>query len=89
MAELIVKYATLYLISGVIFAVLFSFRGVERVDPEAKEGTWGFRLLILPGATVFWPLLAYRWLSQSGSPPTERNNHRNAAEKARLKGPLI
>ncbi len=68
----------LYVALGVLFAVPFVLRGVNRVDPIARESTRGFRLIILPGVVALWPLLARRWLTGSG-PPVERNAHRDAA----------
>lgn len=51
-----------YLGLGVAFAVAFVARGVATVDPAARGGTIGFRLLIIPGSAALWPLLARRWL---------------------------
>jgi hypothetical protein len=53
----ILVYAAL----GAVFAVLFALRGARAVDPVAEHATIGFRLLVLPGATLLWPLLARRW----------------------------
>ena len=39
---------------------IFSFRYAS------ISGTWGFRLLILPGAAALWPLLLLRWLRAKG-----------------------
>ena len=49
------------------------------IDPLARSGTWGFRLLILPGSALFWPLLAKRWFGGAPTPPEERTAHRVAA----------
>ena len=46
---------------GLIFSLAFALRGASKLDPAAREGTWGFRLLVIPGAVAFWPLLALRW----------------------------
>jgi hypothetical protein len=65
-----------YLLAGVAFGMLFVIFGVQRVDPEARH--WpnlGFRLLLLPGLSVFWPLFAVRWWRGS-PPPRERTAHR-------------
>jgi hypothetical protein len=51
-----------YSIAGAVFAVTFVSLGVARVDAAAKGTGIGFRLLILPGAAAFWPLLLRRWL---------------------------
>lgn len=53
----------LYLLIGMVFALAFVFRGAGRIDPAAQHGTWGFRILIVPGCAVFWPLLIGRWLA--------------------------
>lgn len=69
----------LYLALGLCFAVPFVMRGVDRIDPHAANGTWGFRLMIVPGVVFLWPLLARRWLEGVTHPPEERNAHRCAA----------
>lgn len=78
-AILIVRVAAVYLGAGLVFAIAFIFAGVSRIDPVAKEGTWGFRLLILPGVVALWPALAWRWVSGVQEPREERNAHRDAA----------
>jgi len=73
-----VVLAAIYLGLGVVFAIAFVTIGVGGLDPVAREGTVGFRLLILPGAAALWPLLALRWISGAKHPPVERNAHRDA-----------
>lgn len=51
----------IYLVTGMLFALAFVVRGVERVDPAARGATAGFRIVILPGVMALWPLLAVRW----------------------------
>ena len=50
----------LYLAAGLLFGVPFVLRGVDRIDPDVRGGTRGFRLLILPGVVALWPLLVRR-----------------------------
>lgn len=69
MATWLVRVFELYLLCGVLFAVPFAWRGAPKLDPVAREGTWGFRLLILPGAMALWPLLLRRWLSRPATRP--------------------
>ena len=71
-----------YLALGFLFALGFVARGAGRLDPGARGSGLGFRLLLLPGATAFWPLLLRRWL-RPGPAPLERNAHRQAAGVAR------
>jgi hypothetical protein len=65
-----------YLLCGLVFAVPFAIVGVGKIDPHAAHGTWGFRLLIIPGTILLWPMLALRWLKGVHEPPEERNAHR-------------
>ncbi|HEU5217472.1 MAG TPA: hypothetical protein VFU23_02380 [Gemmatimonadales bacterium] len=59
-AGILVSAAAGYLALGLLFAVPFAWRWAARLDPAAKAGTWGFRLVMLPGAMLLWPLLAVR-----------------------------
>ena len=54
-------YGLAYLITGMVFALFFVTRGVDRIDPAA--GGWAFRLIIFPGAVALWPVLAARMLA--------------------------
>lgn len=60
-ARLLLTVAGIYALAGALFAIPFAWRGAGTVEPVAREGTRGFRLLILPGAATLWPLLLYRW----------------------------
>ena len=66
-----------YLLIGIGFSVLFVFLGVGRTDRSAVGAGLGFRLVILPGCAVFWPLLAWRW-ARGSPPPIEKSAHRRA-----------
>jgi hypothetical protein len=70
-----------YLPGGLVFAIPFVVIGVGKIDPHAAHGSWGFRVLIIPGTILLWPLLASRWLSGSHEPPEERNSHRCATRQ--------
>jgi len=52
---------TIYLIAGVLFAIFFLIKGIEKIDPAAHGSGWGFRLIILPGTIVLWPVLLNKW----------------------------
>lgn len=80
-ASWIVRITGIYLALGILFAVLFVWRGAGKIDPLAKQAAAGFRLMIFPGAAALWPLLLWRWLRRSSHPPQERNAHRLAAGK--------
>ena len=59
---IILLIVALYLAAGLVFAVPFVIRGVTRIDESAVGSKWGFRLIIIPGTVVFWPLLLRKWL---------------------------
>lgn len=61
LAEIVVSVLGAYVAAGLVFAGVFVVWGVGRIDPVARAGTIGFRLLILPGCAALWPLLAVRW----------------------------
>ncbi len=79
-AEAIVLALLLYAGIGLLFAIAFASVGARRIDPVAAGSTWGFKLLILPGAAALWPYLLLRWARRDAAPPTERSAHRDAAE---------
>lgn len=70
-----------YLACGLVFAISFALIGVRKIDPHAAHGSWGFRVLVIPGTVAFWPLLLRRWLGGAKEPPEERTAHRRAARK--------
>ncbi len=79
-ATWLVNALAVYAAVGFVFAIAFVWKGVGVIDPAAREGTLGFRLLIIPGTIALWPILARRWLRGEG-PPEERSAHRDAARE--------
>lgn len=91
LAEILLLALGGYLLCGLAFALPFVLVGVGRIDPHATQGSWGFRVLILPGVVFLWPLLARRWLRGDHEPPVERSAHRCAAREpqvSHLKSPI-
>lgn len=62
LARSLVAAMAIYVAIGLVFALAFAWRGAGKIDPIAKEGSWGFRILIIPASAALWPLLARRWL---------------------------
>ena len=85
-AQWLVMLFQLYAAIGLVFAIVFVWRGAGRIDPVAAEGTLGFKFLILPGCAAFWPLLLRRWLGGVSTPPDETNAHRKAAASGQGQG---
>ncbi|MCG8372898.1 MAG: hypothetical protein MI700_05175, partial [Balneolales bacterium] len=50
-----------YLVIGLVFSIVFISRGLSEVDEGAKGSKLGFKLLIIPGMLIFWPLFAKKW----------------------------
>jgi len=75
----IVRLVEAYLAAGLLFALPFAFRLVNRLDAVAAHGTGPFRILVVPGAVLLWPLLLRRLIRGDTAPPAERTAHRQAA----------
>lgn len=59
---IVLVIAVIYLALGFIFAIPFIIKGVSTIDDGAKGSSIGFRIIILPGVIVFWPLLLKKWI---------------------------
>jgi len=81
LANSLVLLIEVYLMLGLLFAIFFVSKGLGKIDPTAKAGTLGFRLLLIPGTMAFWPLLAKRWWQDATEPPEEKNQHRILARE--------
>jgi len=73
MAKAFVYGLEVYAGLGFVFALVFVWIGVQRLDAEAVGSGVGFRLLIVPGVAAFWPMLLYRWTRHVTEPPVEEN----------------
>lgn len=54
--------AAIYLIAGLLFAIPFVISGVNKMDEGAHGSSIGFRIIIIPGVIVFWPVLLKKWM---------------------------
>jgi len=64
-AEIILIIVALYLLLGVVFVIPFLTKGLTKVDEGAQGGTIGFKIIIIPGVIVFWPVLLNKWMKAS------------------------
>lgn len=78
-AQIIVLFSGLYGLVGILVAPILILWGAARFDVAAADSTRGFRLIVLPGAVLLWPLLLRRFIQAAGTPPTEVNAHRDRA----------
>jgi hypothetical protein len=60
--EIIISIIGIYLICGLLFSIPFVIRGVTKIDEGAQGTKLGFRIIIIPGTVIFWPLLLRKWL---------------------------
>lgn len=60
--NIVLIVAGLYLLAGAVFAIFFLTAGIIKVDETAHGSGLGFRLIILPGTIVLWPLLMKKWI---------------------------
>lgn len=54
----------IYLLLGVVFALVFITIGAGKLDEKAKGTSWVFRVLIFPGAMALWPVLLLKWIKK-------------------------
>ncbi|MFT3678909.1 MAG: hypothetical protein QM791_01475 [Ferruginibacter sp.] len=52
----------IYLSGGIAFVLPFLLRGMRKIDETTHGATWGFKLIVIPGIIVLWPLLLKKWL---------------------------
>ena len=60
--QIVLSALGIYLITGLLFGLVFIIAGVQRTDHAASGAGIGFRLIIFPGVAVLWPLLLSRWI---------------------------
>ena len=60
--DIILIIVVVYIFTGLLFAIPFIFKGVTKIDEGAHGSKWGFRIIIIPGTIVFWPVLLKKWM---------------------------
>lgn len=55
--SIIFALVAIYLIIGLVFAIVFVRKGAEKIDDGAKDISWLTRLLLIPASMVFWVIL--------------------------------
>lgn len=72
MLQMIVYSFGIYLAAGLVCGGLL----IGRIDRAAAAASFWFKLMILPGLSVFWPVFLLRFIRGVEGPPDERNAHR-------------
>ena len=65
MVEVLLIFAVIYLALGVLFIIPFLMKGLNKVDEGANGSTIGFKIIIIPGVIVFWPVLLSKWMKKT------------------------
>jgi hypothetical protein len=76
-ATIILSIFAIYLGMGVLFVIPFQIKGLQKIDENIHGSTIGFRMIIVPGCILFWPLLLARWLDtvKKGKARKESSTH--------------
>lgn len=72
MANAVASVLGFYLVLGVLYGLFFISFGAGRMVPAARGGGLGFRLIILPGAVLLWPVLLTRLIKGYPRPEPPR-----------------
>ena len=65
MIEILLIIVAVYLLVGVLFVIPFLMKGLNKVDEGAHGSTIGFKIIIIPGVIVFWPVLLSKWMKKT------------------------
>jgi len=71
LVQILLIIVVIYLACGFVFMIPFIIKGVDVIDEGAHGSSIGFRIIIIPGAIVFWVVLLRKWLKAKkniGSP---------------------
>jgi hypothetical protein len=74
MIEVVLIITVIYLTLGALFVIPFLIKGITKVDEGAHGGTIGFKIIIIPGVIVFWPILLKKWIKANAGNTEEHRN---------------
>ncbi|MEZ5667242.1 MAG: hypothetical protein R3F55_07385 [Alphaproteobacteria bacterium] len=63
-AQTLIAIAGWYGWIGLGVAAAFILFGLSRIDPAA-HGSYLFRVLLVPGIVLLWPLVLWRWAARA------------------------
>lgn len=61
--KMILIALAVYLGCGLLFSIAFVVKGLDKTDESAHGCSIGFRIIIIPGTMVFWPLFLKKWMN--------------------------
>ena len=65
MVEILLTIVAIYLVLGVLFLIPFLMKGLNKIDEGAHGSTIGFKIIIIPGVIVLWPVLLSKWMKKT------------------------
>ena len=65
----------IYLLLGISSWLLLFLPKIDRIDTNAKGSSVFFRILLLPGVSIFWPYLTYRWILKKKPASVSHSKH--------------
>ena len=71
MVEILLIIVAIYLALGACFVVPFLIKGLAKVDEGTHGSTIGFKIIIIPGVIVLWPVLLKKWMKKNPAPKGE------------------
>ncbi|HSI83954.1 MAG TPA: hypothetical protein VK970_09240, partial [Candidatus Methylacidiphilales bacterium] len=63
MLSLLLWCIVVYLITGIALAPILAFHSINAMDASAAHGSLAFRLIILPGLVLLWPVVLQKTLA--------------------------
>jgi hypothetical protein len=64
LVQILLVIVTIYFACGFVFLIPFIINGVNAIDEGAHGSSIGFRIIIIPGTIVFWPVLLRKWIKR-------------------------
>ncbi|MDB2408059.1 hypothetical protein N9W17_06060 [Jannaschia sp.] len=61
--------------AGALVALAFLTIGIDRLDEDAR-GAYPFRLLLIPGILLLWPMVLWRWFALASGRDDPQARHR-------------
>jgi len=58
----ILTFFNFYFGIGLLFAINFVIAGINKVDEGAKGAPVFFKMLLLPGLMMLWPIFLVKWM---------------------------
>lgn len=63
---ILIYLVSIYLVIGLVFSIFFIYgKGLGMVDKIASLSGIGFKIIIVPGCILLWPLLLYKWMNSN------------------------